>query len=126
MGRKVDLIHSLGSCDFIWGSSWNLVPVILSAQVVAVNSSCCPPPPVLPPLSEGKTILGVIYSVLLWVDMNAAQAASPSSSTRTSIAPAIVLVHVASTSVGSAGSTLRKRTTVAPRKRGSAPLQKLP
>ena len=36
------------------------------------NSSCCPLRPHNTPYPEGKSILGVIYGVLLWADMNAA------------------------------------------------------
>ena len=37
-----------------------------------VNSCCCALRPRPTPLPEEKSILGVIYGVLLWADMNAA------------------------------------------------------
>ena len=37
-----------------------------------VNPSCCHLRPRTTPFPEGKSILGVIYGVLLWADMNAA------------------------------------------------------
>ena len=33
--------------------------------------SCCPPPPHTTPFPEENAILGVMYGVLLWADMNA-------------------------------------------------------
>ena len=40
--------------------------------VLKVNSSCCPLRSRTTPFPEDKSILGVIYGVLLWADMNAA------------------------------------------------------
>jgi hypothetical protein len=40
--------------------------------LVKVNPSCCSPCPRTTPSPEEKSILGVIYGVLLWADMNAA------------------------------------------------------
>ena len=37
-----------------------------------VNSGCCPLRPRTTPSPEERSILGVIYGVLLWADMNAA------------------------------------------------------
>ena len=37
-----------------------------------VNVSCCTPRPRATPFPEGSSILGIIYQVLLWADMNTA------------------------------------------------------
>ena len=46
-------------------------PTALHSRLKA-NSSCCPLRPRTTPFPEEKSILGVIYGVLLWADMNAA------------------------------------------------------
>ena len=57
--RVTDLYHVGGS-------------IIRKAEGVPWYPSCCPLRPILPHLQRGKAILGVIYGVLLWADMNAA------------------------------------------------------
>ena len=44
----------------------------VTASPDKVNSSCCPLRPRTTPFPEENSILGVLYGVLLWVDMNAA------------------------------------------------------
>ena len=46
--------------------------VLLYWGVGRANSSCCPLRPRTTPFPEEESILGVVYGVLLWADMNAA------------------------------------------------------
>ena len=66
--------HSMAEGVRLWGTVSTRLPNLTEALCVYVNanSSCAPCAPRTTALPEGKPILGVIYGVLQWADMNAA------------------------------------------------------
>ena len=50
----------------------NISNMCMEEHTCKANSSCCPLRPHTTPFPEEKSILGVIYGVLLWADMNTA------------------------------------------------------
>ena len=79
--QKIPSFSVLSFCDYHCTLKRNLVSFVATtvltsssafASQAKANPSCCPLRPRTTPFPEEKSILGVIYGVLLWADMNAA------------------------------------------------------